>query len=181
MWEVGIGGLLAALEEAGFILAVGARWLVEEKERKMREKMERMSSTMVAFVRGVAEANVLLKKGLWLGGRWHSVKTYEAVQPIRVKKGWMWVSEQLDRVTGSEGTALRKVNGSVDGIFKAVGVFVTGRSGVGFLRMAPPSLRLGVKIFPLLPAPSSMGPCTGPGAGQVVCFPRQDARQAPVL
>ena len=88
LWEVGVGGVLAALEEAGFILAEGARWLVEEKERKRREKLGRMSSTVVAFIRGVAEADVLLKKGLWLGGRWHSVKRYEAVQPIRVKKGW---------------------------------------------------------------------------------------------
>jgi len=68
----------------------------------------------------MAEADVLLKKGLWLRGRWHSVKRCETVQPIGVKKGWIWVSEQLDRVTGSEGTALRKVNSSVDGIFKTV-------------------------------------------------------------
>jgi len=88
LWEVGVGGVLVAMEEAGFILAEGARWLVDEKERKRREKLGRMSSTVVAFVRGVVEADVLLKKGLWLGGRWHSVKRYEAVQPIRVKKGW---------------------------------------------------------------------------------------------
>ena len=120
LWETGIGGVLAALEEAGFILAEGARWLVGEKERARREALGRMSSTVVAFVRGVAEADVILKKGLWLGGRWHSVKRYEAVQPIRVKKGWAWVSERLDEVSKSEGTALRRVNGSVDGIFKAV-------------------------------------------------------------
>jgi len=60
-------------------------------------------------------------------------------------------------------------------------VSVTGRGGAGFLRMAPPSLRLRVKILPLLPAPSSMGPRTGPRAGRVVFFPRQDARRASVL
>ena len=54
------------------------------------------------------------------GGRWHSVKRYEAVQPIRFKKGWDWVDERLDRIMMSEGAALRKINGSVDGIFKAV-------------------------------------------------------------
>ena len=75
---------------------------------------------MVAFVRGVAKADVLLKKGLWLGGRWHSVKRYEAGQPIRVKKGWAWVSERLDEVSRNEGVALRNVNRSVNGIFKAV-------------------------------------------------------------
>ena len=120
LWEVGIGGVVAALEEAGFILAEGARWLVDEKERERRKKTGRLSSTVVAFVRGVAEAEVLLKKGLWLGGRWHSVKRYEAVQPIRVKKGWAWVDERLNEMMVSEGAALRKVNGSVDGIFKAV-------------------------------------------------------------
>ena len=120
LWEVGIGGVVAALEEAGFILAEGARWLVDEKERERRRKTGRLSSTVVAFVRGVAEAEVLLKKDLWLGGKWHSVKRYEAVQPVRVKKGWAWVDERLDRIMVSEGTALRKVNESVDGIFKVV-------------------------------------------------------------
>ena len=58
-----------------------------EKERARRESLGRTSSMVVAFVRGVVEADVLLKKGLWLRGRWHSVKRYEAVQPIRAKKG----------------------------------------------------------------------------------------------
>jgi len=47
------------------------------------------------------------------------------VQPIRVKKGWAWVTERLDVMTGSEGTALKKVNGSLDGIFEAVVVSQT--------------------------------------------------------
>ena len=58
-----------------------------EKERARREKYGHTSSTVVAFVRGVAEADILLKKGLWLKGRWHSVKRYEAVQPKHAKKG----------------------------------------------------------------------------------------------
>lgn len=58
---------MGALEETGFILAEGARWLVGEEERKRREGMGRVSSTVVAFVRSVAEADVLLKKDLWLG------------------------------------------------------------------------------------------------------------------
>jgi len=86
-----------------------------EKERIRREKMGRLSSTVVAFVRGVGEAEVLMKKGLWLGGRWHSVKRYEAVQPIRMTKGWTWVEEKLNEVMKSEGDALRKVNTSVLG------------------------------------------------------------------
>ena len=74
----------------------------------------------MAFVRGVAEADVLLKKGLWLRGRWHSVRRYEAVQPIRAKKGWVWVGERIDEVMKSEGTALRKCDASIKGIMGAV-------------------------------------------------------------
>ena len=121
LWEVGIGGVVAALEEAGFILAEGSRWLVDEKERARREKMGRLSSTVVAFVRGVGEAEMLLKKGLWLRGRWHSVKRYEAVQPIRTKKGWAWAGEVMSEMLKSEGDALRKVNTSVLGIHRALG------------------------------------------------------------
>jgi len=29
----------------------------------------------------------LLRRGLWLGGRWHSVKRFEVVQPVRKKLG----------------------------------------------------------------------------------------------
>jgi len=111
---------VAALEEAGFILAEGSRWLVPENERERREKMGRLSSTVVAFVRGVGETEVLLKKGLWLGGRWHSVKRYEVVQPIRVKKGWAWVGERLDVIIKSEEDAMRKVNTTVLGLHKAL-------------------------------------------------------------
>ena len=93
---------------------------MDEKKRARRERMGQQSSTVVAFVRGVAKTDVLLKKGLWLGGSWYSVNRYEAVQPVRVKRGWCWVGERLDEVMTSEEAALRKVNGSVDGIFKAV-------------------------------------------------------------
>ena len=120
LWESGIGGVEVALEEAGFILTEGTRWLVGEKERARREKLGRTSSTVVAFVRGVAEADVLLKKGLWMRGRWHSVKRYEAVQPIRAKKGWVWVGEMIDEVMKSEGAALRKCDASIKGIMGAV-------------------------------------------------------------
>ena len=117
---VGIGDVLAALEEVGFILAEGARWLVGEKERKRREVLGHTSSTIVAFVRGVVEVDVLLKKGLWLGGRWPLVKMYEAVQPIRAKKSLVWVGEMLDKVMKNESSALSLVNMSFKGIHGAV-------------------------------------------------------------
>jgi len=55
---------VAALEEAGFILTDGVRCLVDERERVRREKMGHQSSTVVAFVRGVAETEVLLRTEL---------------------------------------------------------------------------------------------------------------------
>ena len=100
--------------------------MVGEKERERRERLGRMSSIVVAFVRGVAEAEVLMKKGLWLRGRWHSVKRYEAVQPIRMKKGWVWVGEMMDQVLKSEGDALRKWDASIKGIIGAVQGVVEG-------------------------------------------------------
>jgi len=42
------------------------------------------------------------------------------VQPIRVKKYRCWVRGRMDEIVEREGAALRKVNGSVDGIFRAV-------------------------------------------------------------
>ena len=66
-----------------FILDKAGRWLVDDKKRNRKMEMGRMSSTVVAFVRGLAEADVPLKRGLWLRGRWHSAKSYETVQPIR--------------------------------------------------------------------------------------------------
>lgn len=69
LWEVVIGGVLAAVEEAGFILAENARWLGEKKEKKRPQRIGRQSSTMVVFVGRVAETNILLGKRLWIGGR----------------------------------------------------------------------------------------------------------------
>ena len=43
LWEVGIGGVEVALEEAGFILTEGTRWLVGERERVRREGLGRTS------------------------------------------------------------------------------------------------------------------------------------------
>ena len=42
------------------------------------------------------------------------------MQPVRVKKRWMWVSEQRDKILETKRAALRKVNGKVDGVLSAV-------------------------------------------------------------
>ena len=62
----------------------------------------------------------LTLKVLWLKGRWHSVKRYEAVQPIRAKKGWVWVGEMVDQILKREGEALRRCDTSIKGVMGAV-------------------------------------------------------------
>jgi len=79
LWEVGIGGLLAGLEEEGYVICEGARWLVDEEEVVRRKGLGKTSSTVVVFMRGALDVAGLLRGGLWLGGRWHSVKRFEAV------------------------------------------------------------------------------------------------------
>ena len=120
LWETGIGGVEAALEEVGLILTEGTRWLIGEKEGGRRMELGRTSSTVVVIVRGMAEAEVLLQKELWLRERWHLVKRYEAVQPKRAKTGWLWVGEIVDQVFESEGDALQKCDPSIKGIMAAV-------------------------------------------------------------
>ena len=68
VWEVGVDGLLAALEEEGFVICEGARWLVDEKEVARRKGLGKTSSTVVVFVRGASDVAGLLRKGLWLRG-----------------------------------------------------------------------------------------------------------------
>jgi len=97
VWEVGVDGLLAALEEEGFVICEGARWLVDEKEVARRKGLGKTSSTVVVFVRGASDVAGLLRKGLWLGGRWHSVRKFEAVQPDRKKSGWVWMREWMEK------------------------------------------------------------------------------------
>ena len=97
VWEVGVDGLLAALEEEGFVICEGARWLVDEKEVARRKSLGKTSSTVVVFVRGASDVAGLLRKGLWLRGRWHSVRKFEAVQPDRKKSGWVWMREWMEK------------------------------------------------------------------------------------
>ena len=97
LWEVGVEGLLAALEEEGYVISEGARWLVDEEEVVRRKGLGKTSSTVVVFLRGASEAAGLLRHGLWLGGRWHSVRRFEVVQPVRKKTGWVWMREWMEK------------------------------------------------------------------------------------
>ena len=101
LWEVGIGGLLAVLEgwpqDKGYVICEGARWLVDEEEVVRRKSLGKTSSTVVVFMREASGVAGLLRCGLWLGGRWHSVKRFEAVQPVRKKSEWVWIREWMEK------------------------------------------------------------------------------------
>jgi len=97
LWEVGIEGLLAALEEEGYVICEGARWLVDEEEVVQRKCLGKTSSTVVVFFRGASDVAGLMKRGFWLGGRWHSVRSFEAVQPVRKKIGWVWMRKWMEK------------------------------------------------------------------------------------
>jgi len=51
---VGVEGLLAALEEEGYMICEGARWLVDEDEVVRRKGLGKTVSTVVVFIRGGA-------------------------------------------------------------------------------------------------------------------------------
>jgi len=51
---VGVEGLLAALEEEGYVICEGARWLVDEEEVVRRKGLGKISSTVVVFTRGAS-------------------------------------------------------------------------------------------------------------------------------
>jgi len=71
--------------------------LVNEEEVVRRKGLGKTSSTVVVFLRGASDVAGLLRKGLWLGGRWHSVRRFEAVQPVRKKTGWVWMREWMEK------------------------------------------------------------------------------------
>jgi len=91
-------GLLQALEEAGVEECEGTRWLVPEGELAKRKERGSLSSTVVARVRGVDVAGQLCRTGLWVGGRWCSVRRYVAVPPKKKEPGWTRVVGKVKEV-----------------------------------------------------------------------------------
>jgi len=87
LWEDGIGGVEQGLEAVGVEVCDGARWLVGEGVRRERVEAGKKSSTVLVRVRGEVVANRLFRTGLWVGGRWCSVKRFVAVPP-KWKEGW---------------------------------------------------------------------------------------------
>ena len=87
-WEEGIGGVEAALREAGVEFCEGTRWLVKEEELEKRRKRGSLASTVVVRVKGEKVVHQLGRAGVWVGGYWCSVKRFVAVQPKRKVRGW---------------------------------------------------------------------------------------------
>jgi len=87
LWEDGIGGVRAGLEAVGIEICDEGKWLVGESMRRERMEAGKKSSTVLVRVRGEEVANGLFRTGLWVGGRWCSVRRFVAIPPKR-KEGW---------------------------------------------------------------------------------------------
>ena len=129
-WEDGIGGVEAALLEAGVEFCEGTRWLVNEEELEKRRKRGSLASTVVVRVRGLEVVHQLGRAGVWVGGYWCSVKRFVAVQPKR--KVWK----------GRDGALLASLKGLSDKVMKLEGMVQgVGRGlwkkekGVGVIRV----------------------------------------------
>ena len=70
---------------------------MDEEEVARKKGLGKMSSTVVVFMRGASDVAGLLRCGLWMDGRWHSVRRFEAVQPVRKKTGWVWMREWIEK------------------------------------------------------------------------------------
>jgi len=67
LWEVGVEGLLAALEEERFVICDGARWLVNKEEVVRRKGLGKTLSTVVVFLCRASDVAGLLRKGVVAG------------------------------------------------------------------------------------------------------------------
>jgi len=78
-WDDGIGGVEAALREAGVGFCDGTRWLVGEEELEKRRERGSLASTVVIRVMGEEVVCQLGRAGIWVGGYWCSVKRFVVV------------------------------------------------------------------------------------------------------
>ncbi|RPB02006.1 hypothetical protein L873DRAFT_572463 [Choiromyces venosus 120613-1] len=100
LWEDGIGGVLEELREAGIVSCEGSSWLVGEEERKRRREKGANSSIVLAKIRSTGATTNLCRSGLWVGGRWCSVKRFVEVPP-KVKEG-VWIRVRRAMYEGKE-------------------------------------------------------------------------------
>jgi len=73
-WLVGVENVVAELGQMGFVICEGSNWLFSDEERGRRMKEGKTSSTVVALVRAGKEVDALFRTGMWLAGRWCSIR-----------------------------------------------------------------------------------------------------------
>ena len=95
-WLVGVEGVVVELGRMGFVICEGSRWLVDDAERGRRMKSGKTSSTVLAMVRGGKEVNALFCTGMWLSGRWCSIRRFLSVKPVRKVDWWRQVKVVLE-------------------------------------------------------------------------------------
>ena len=95
-WLVGVEGVVEELGRMGFVICEGSRWLVDDEERGRRMKAGKTSSTVLAMVRGGKEVDALFRTGMWLAGRWCSIRRFLSVKPVRKVDRWRQVKVALE-------------------------------------------------------------------------------------
>ena len=101
-WNEGIGGVEAALREAGVGSCEGTRWLVGEEELDKRRKRGSLASTVVVRVVGEEVMCQLGRAGIWVRGYSCSVKRCVVVQLRRKEAGWMKVMDGIKNLNHVE-------------------------------------------------------------------------------
>jgi len=95
-WLVGVEGVVAELGRLGIVSCEGSRWLVDDAEQDWRMKEGKTSSMVLALVRGGKDVDGLFRSGMWLAGRWCSIRRFLAVKPVRKVDRWRQVKVVLD-------------------------------------------------------------------------------------
>jgi len=74
----------------------GGHWLVDDAERDRRMKAGKTSYPVVALVRRGKEVDRPFRSGMWLAGRWCSIRRFLAVKLVRKVDRWRQVKVALD-------------------------------------------------------------------------------------
>ena len=124
-WLVGVEGVVEELGRLGIVICEGSRWLVDDKERDKRIREGKTSSTVLAMVRGGKEVDSLFHSGMWLAGRWCSIRRFLAVKPVRKVDRWRQVKVALE----ANRRRVEKVFGLVEAFIGEEGVDGGSESG----------------------------------------------------
>jgi len=76
-----------AMEAMGVKVCEGTSCLVGENVRRESIEAGKKSSTVLVKVRGEEVANRLFRMGIWVGGRWCSIRQFVAIL-AKQKQGW---------------------------------------------------------------------------------------------